>query len=271
MIRTSSPIATAGSCSGRTAPACPRMPGRKAPRTAQSRSMHRDQRAHQDRAPVRRPGPAGVSPPGALDRQPVRRLPDRRDRQRPASACSAGKIPTPASTGWACYARARRPLARVLRNDGQSGDLVDVHASEGFELVCVTWGSRGATLHRNGTAAGSQKGIDAVSSDPAVAALRLGGPGSGGSPRFQGTSPRSASTTGNSTKPSAASSRPSCATWFDPTDPQPSPDRSPRRSSTTNCSRPEARSGSRRTSGRQCCRPKSDRELDESEPRAGRL
>ena len=56
----------------------------------------------------------------------------------------------------------------------------------GFELVCVTWGSRGATLHRNGTAAGSQKGIDALSSDPAVAALRLGGPGSGGSPRFQG-------------------------------------------------------------------------------------
>ena len=39
-----------------------------------------------------------VTAQGTLDRQPVRRLPDRGDRQRPASACSAGKIPTPAST-----------------------------------------------------------------------------------------------------------------------------------------------------------------------------
>ena len=56
----------------------------------------------------------------------------------------------------------------------------------GFELVCVTWGPGGTTLHRNGATVGSQKGIDAVSSDPAIAALRIGGPGSGGSPRFRG-------------------------------------------------------------------------------------
>ena len=75
-------------------------------------------------------------------------------------------------------------LHAILRNNGQSGDLVDARPSAGFELVCVTWGPRGTTLHRNGAAAGSQKGVDAVSSDPAIAALRLGGPGSGSSPRY---------------------------------------------------------------------------------------
>ena len=77
-------------------------------------------------------------------------------------------------------------LHAILRNDGQSGDLVDHAPAAGFELVCVTWGSRGTTLHRNGTAAGSQRASMRVSSDPSVAALRLGGPGSGGSPRFRG-------------------------------------------------------------------------------------
>ncbi len=41
-------------------------------------------------------------------------------------------------------------------------------------------------MHRNGVAAGSQKVVEVVSSDPGIAALRLGGPGSGGSPRFRG-------------------------------------------------------------------------------------
>jgi Protein of unknown function (DUF1553)/Protein of unknown function (DUF1549)/Planctomycete cytochrome C/Concanavalin A-like lectin/glucanases superfamily len=80
----------------------------------------------------------------------------------------------------------RGRLHAILRNNGQSGDLVDAHPGLGFELVCVTWGSRGTTLHRNGTAAGSQKGVDEISSDPAVAALRVGGPGSGNSPRYRG-------------------------------------------------------------------------------------
>ena len=73
------------------------------------------------------------------------------------------------------------------------GDLVDTHANAGFDLVCVTWGSRGATLHRNGMAAGSQKGLDALSSDPAVAALHLGGPGSGGASPCQNLLPEAAS------------------------------------------------------------------------------
>jgi hypothetical protein len=41
-------------------------------------------------------------------------------------------------------------------------------------------------VHRNGQVVGINKGIDSVSSDPAIAALRIGGPGSGSSPRFQG-------------------------------------------------------------------------------------
>ena len=74
----------------------------------------------------------------------------------------------------------------ILRNDGRSGDLVDVRQRAGFELVSITWGPQGVTLHRNGAAAGGGKGIEAISSDPAIADLRLGGPGSGGGSRFQG-------------------------------------------------------------------------------------
>ncbi len=77
-------------------------------------------------------------------------------------------------------------LRAIIRNNGQSGDIADARPVTGFEIVCVTWGPDGTTLHRNGVKAGSQKGIDAVSSDPAIKALHLGGPGSGSSPRFRG-------------------------------------------------------------------------------------
>ena len=77
-------------------------------------------------------------------------------------------------------------LRAILRNHGQAGDLVDSRAESGFEIVCVTWGPNGTTLHRNGVAAGSSKGIVAVSSDTGITALHLGGPGSGSSPRFRG-------------------------------------------------------------------------------------
>ncbi len=77
-------------------------------------------------------------------------------------------------------------LHAILRNEGRSGDLVDLRPHAGFELVCLTWGPKGVTLHRNGAPAGAGKGVESLSSDPAVAALHLGGPGSGGSPRFHG-------------------------------------------------------------------------------------
>ncbi len=74
----------------------------------------------------------------------------------------------------------------VLRNNGQSGDIVNANKTGGFEIACVSWGARGALLHRNGVAAGVQKGIVGLSSDPAIASLRIGGPGSGSAPRFRG-------------------------------------------------------------------------------------
>jgi hypothetical protein len=77
-------------------------------------------------------------------------------------------------------------LHAILRNNGQVGDLSDTRRTDGFEIICVTWGPGGTTLHRNGTAAGAQKGMEAISADPGIAALRLGGPGSGGSARFRG-------------------------------------------------------------------------------------
>jgi hypothetical protein len=88
--------------------------------------------------------------------------------------------------GLGLIADAGGHLHAVLRNDGRSGDLADTRRAEGFEIVCITWGPGGTTLHRGGAAAGAGKGIDAVSSDPAIAALQIGGPGSGGSPRFRG-------------------------------------------------------------------------------------
>jgi hypothetical protein len=76
-------------------------------------------------------------------------------------------------------------LHAILRNNSQSGDLVDTHPPAGFDLVALTWGPGDTTLNRNGTSL-TGKAIDAISGDPAIAALRLGGPGSGGSPRFRG-------------------------------------------------------------------------------------
>src|SRR5262249_11509247 len=52
--------------------------------------------------------------------------------------------------------------------------------------VAAGWGARGTTLHRNGVAAGAGNGIDGISSDPGIASLKVGGPGSGGGPRFRG-------------------------------------------------------------------------------------
>ncbi len=77
-------------------------------------------------------------------------------------------------------------LHAVLRNNGQSGDIVNSSKPAGFEIVSVTWGPSGATLHRNSAAAGTQKGITGISSDPAICSLNIGGPGSGGAPRFRG-------------------------------------------------------------------------------------
>jgi hypothetical protein len=81
-------------------------------------------------------------------------------------------------------------LHAILRRNGANGDVVVPAASPvesaGFQIVCITWGADGVAVYRNGQAVGSNKGIESVSSDPAITALRIGGPGSGSSPRFQG-------------------------------------------------------------------------------------
>jgi len=79
----------------------------------------------------------------------------------------------------------------ILRRNGMNGDVVvpaptpDV-TQPAFQILCITWGPAGVVVHRNGQPVGANKGIDSVSSDPAITALKIGGPGSGASPRFQG-------------------------------------------------------------------------------------
>jgi hypothetical protein len=77
-------------------------------------------------------------------------------------------------------------IQAVLRNNGQTGDIADSRRPADFEVVCVSWGPDGTTLQRDGKAAGLQKGIGAISSDPAISSLKIGGPGSGSSGRFRG-------------------------------------------------------------------------------------
>ncbi len=79
-------------------------------------------------------------------------------------------------------------LHAILRRAGASGDIVAPVPSNNseFQLISLTWGSGGVALFRNGEAIGTNKMIDSVSSDPAIAALRIGGPGSGAGQRFRG-------------------------------------------------------------------------------------
>jgi hypothetical protein len=55
-----------------------------------------------------------------------------------------------------------------------------------FQLLSLTWGPHGVSVYRNGAHVATNSGIDSVSSDPEIAALRIGGPGSGSAPLFRG-------------------------------------------------------------------------------------
>lgn len=78
-------------------------------------------------------------------------------------------------------------LHAIVRRNGTSGDVVAPATKSGeFQIVCLTWGPDGVSLFRDGERVGTNKGIDGVSSDAAIKALRIGGPGSGSSGRFQG-------------------------------------------------------------------------------------
>ena len=78
-------------------------------------------------------------------------------------------------------------LHAIVRRAGASGDIVaPAPANSDFQLISLTWGSDGVALFRNGEVIGTTKAIDSVSSDPMIAALRIGGPGSGAGQRFRG-------------------------------------------------------------------------------------
>lgn len=75
----------------------------------------------------------------------------------------------------------------ILRNKGANGDVVaPPQKCNESQLLSLTWDSRGVALYRNGELLGKNQSIEAVSSDPAISALRLGEASSGGGPRFRG-------------------------------------------------------------------------------------
>jgi uncharacterized protein DUF1553/uncharacterized protein DUF1549 len=89
--------------------------------------------------------------------------------------------------GIGLMADANGAIYAVLRRNGASGDVAaPAVAGSEFQLVDITWGPAGVAVFRNGKSIGINKGIDSVSPDPAIAALTIGGPGSGSSPRFHG-------------------------------------------------------------------------------------
>lgn len=78
-------------------------------------------------------------------------------------------------------------LRAVLRKNGASGDLSSSQkVTPEFEILSLSWGPRGTILRRNRELLASGTQIDAVSSDPAIEALNIGGPGSGNSAKFHG-------------------------------------------------------------------------------------
>ncbi|HWB07653.1 MAG TPA: DUF1553 domain-containing protein [Pirellulales bacterium] len=75
----------------------------------------------------------------------------------------------------------------ILRCDGSGGDvMVAAPPAPEFQLVTLTWGPSGVEAYRDGTLVATNKTIQAVSSDPQITALHIGGPGSGTAARFRG-------------------------------------------------------------------------------------
>ena len=152
-------------------------------------------------------------------------------------------------------------LHAILRNNGQVGRPGRYAPADGVRDRLRHLGPGGTTLHRNGSAAGSQKGdrrpvVRPRHRRPADrrAGLRAAVLGSAA------TSRRSASTTGNWTTPNASQVEAELHdTWFRGRRPEGAADATRWPSCTTSCSRPGDRSGRRRTSGASCSPPRSGR------------
>ena len=175
------------------------------------KTQRHDQRPRPGRAQIRRRGPARTAAQGTRDRQPVRRLPHRGRRQ---------PQPAPARLGRFRRRQARaRPDARpqgrlhaILRNNGQSGDLVDAHRRRGFRarLRHLGFARHDAAPQRGGGrfAKGDRR---AFRPTRALPPCDWAGRARGAARAFEATSRRSAFTTGNSTNPSVGLSKPTCA------------------------------------------------------------
>ncbi|MFN9373184.1 MAG: DUF1553 domain-containing protein [Planctomycetaceae bacterium] len=75
----------------------------------------------------------------------------------------------------------------IVRNQGGAGDvMIPPPEGPGPQLLSLTWGPEGVRVYRNRTEVGINKGLTAVSPDPGIVELTLGGPGSGSAPRFRG-------------------------------------------------------------------------------------
>ncbi len=144
--------------------------------------------------------------------RPVTRFSGKELLQVPASVPAAGTLfvvfrPDPAGVagqrlvGWEDSAVGQHGLGimtdaggavhAILRRNGTNGDVVvpaptPQTATPEFQVLCISWGPAGVAVYRNGLPAGTNNGIDSVSSDPAITTLKIGGPGSGSSVRFQG-------------------------------------------------------------------------------------
>ena len=82
-------------------------------------------------------------------------------------------------------------LQIIVRRNGASGDVVvpalaDVDVRASIQVLAIVWGPGGVVVFRNGEKIGANPAIEDLSADPAITALRIGGPGSGESPKFHG-------------------------------------------------------------------------------------
>ena len=84
--------------------------------------------------------------------------------------------------------RVNQQLAEVDQRAAALDQMINRLAaqSSNFEIVSITWGQAGVTFHRNGVEVGANHNLDAISRDPNIQALKIGGAGSGNSQKFRG-------------------------------------------------------------------------------------
>ena len=78
-------------------------------------------------------------------------------------------------------ARRRQPVREIEQ------EIAEIRARfSDFEVLVITWGESGVTLHRNGRLAGANTEIKSISRDPNINNLMIGEAGSGKSVKFRG-------------------------------------------------------------------------------------